>query len=143
MSIDKLKTVYSTGAFVNNVKTFFKKINEIIDWINNIGTPSYKVYTALLTQEGSLAPTVVVLENTIGSIVWTRSLAGQYSGTLSGAFTANKTYYRVTNNADGNFFLNSLLVNTNVIGLLSFDYTTGAYADDAMQQVPIEIRVYN
>lgn len=35
MSIDKLKTVYSAGAFINNVKVFFKKINEIIDYLND------------------------------------------------------------------------------------------------------------
>ena len=31
MSIDKLKTKFITGAFINDVKHYFSKINEIID----------------------------------------------------------------------------------------------------------------
>jgi len=50
-----------------------------------------KVYKALLTQTGTAAPTAVVLENTLGDIVWTRDGIGQYLGTLSSAFTLNKT----------------------------------------------------
>lgn len=40
----------------------------------------YKVYTALLTQNGTDAPTVVVLENTTGAIVTTvRNDVGNYT----------------------------------------------------------------
>ncbi len=66
MSIDKLKTVYSTGAFVNNVKTFFKKINEIIDHLNNNPTVDlgYTSYIATLNQSGTNAPVATnVLKN--------------------------------------------------------------------------------
>lgn len=35
MSIDKLKQKFVTGAFISDVKHYFTKINEIIDWINN------------------------------------------------------------------------------------------------------------
>lgn len=54
--------------------------------------PSYKVYTALLTQEGTNPPVATVFENTIGNIVWTRNFAGFYSATLPGAFTLGKTF---------------------------------------------------
>lgn len=50
------------------------------------------VYRALMTQVGLVAPTVVVLENTIGNIVWSYDAPGEYIGTLAGAFTANKTF---------------------------------------------------
>lgn len=86
MSIDKLKTVYSTGTFINNVKTFFKKINEIIDWINNIGSttiPDYKVYRALLTQTGTSAPTATILEDTINGITWNYDGVGQYYANIT------------------------------------------------------------
>lgn len=54
---------------------------------------AYKVYSALISQAGVAAPTVVVLQNTLpGAIVWTRSSPGVYVGTLAGAFTANKTW---------------------------------------------------
>lgn len=51
-----------------------------------------KVYRAELTQSGTDAPTAVVRENTMGGeIVWTRDLAGQYTGTLAGAFPVGQT----------------------------------------------------
>lgn len=47
-----------------------------------------KVYRALLTQSSTDAPTATVLENTLGgTVVWTRIDAGQYVGTLAGAFS--------------------------------------------------------
>lgn len=50
-----------------------------------------KIYNALLTQSGTSAPTATVLgTNSIGSIVWTRTSAGIYVATLTGAFPANK-----------------------------------------------------
>jgi hypothetical protein len=35
MAIEKLKTKFALGSFINNVKTFFEKINEIIQYLNN------------------------------------------------------------------------------------------------------------
>ena len=51
-----------------------------------------KIYRALLTQSGTNDPTVTVLENTIGTIVWTRYDEGEFRGTLSGAFPQEKTF---------------------------------------------------
>lgn len=51
----------------------------------------FKTYRALISQGGSSDPTVTILENTIGSIVWTRTGSGVYYGTLTGAFPAVKT----------------------------------------------------
>ena len=52
-----------------------------------------KVYRALLTQNGTDAPVVTVLENTLGGeVVWTRVQAGVYIATLAGAFPAAKTF---------------------------------------------------
>jgi hypothetical protein len=52
-----------------------------------------KVYRAKISQAGTAAPTVTVLENDFGAaIVWTRNSAGNYTGTLVGAFTLNKTF---------------------------------------------------
>lgn len=54
----------------------------------------YKVYTSLFSQESALVdPTVTALENTIGSVVWARDSTGNYSGTLTGAFTQDKTHF--------------------------------------------------
>ena len=52
----------------------------------------YKEYSALMSQTGTSAPTVKVLKNDLGAaIVWTRGSAGNYVGTLTAAFTVNKT----------------------------------------------------
>jgi len=51
-----------------------------------------KRYVALLTQTGTDAPVATVLENTLGGeVVWTYNGPGDYTGTLAGAFPANKT----------------------------------------------------
>lgn len=57
----------------------------------NVSEPGYKVYSALIIQSGITAPTVQILKNTLGSIVWTRDDAGEYTATLVGAFTDAKT----------------------------------------------------
>jgi hypothetical protein len=57
------------------------------DWVGQSGGSSYLVYTALLSQSGTNAPVATVLENTLGgTVVWTRVGAGDYFGTLAGAF---------------------------------------------------------
>ena len=55
--------------------------------------PTYKVYTALLTQTGTDAPVATVLENTIGNIWFEYSSPGYYLiKSNTDVFTANKTY---------------------------------------------------
>lgn len=55
---------------------------------------AFKVYSAMVTQSATSDPVAVVLENTLGgTVVWTRDSVGNYSATLSGAFTANKTIF--------------------------------------------------
>jgi hypothetical protein len=57
---------------------------------------NYERYIALISQSSTADPVVIELENTIGPIVWTRKATGEYSGTLTGAFTANKTYATIS-----------------------------------------------
>jgi len=58
----------------------------------HIATDGVKRYVALLTQTGTDAPVATVLTNTLsGPIVWTYNDVGSYTGTLTGAFTADKT----------------------------------------------------
>lgn len=148
MSIDKLKTRFFTGAWLTDVKHYFTKINEIIDWINNIGTPSYKVYTALLTQEGTNAPVATVLQNTLGGVVvWTRDSQGIYYGTLSGAFTVGKTFIPTTyfkqkqyQSPGWTYYIND--VNSILIQSSQGD-VAGNFVDGIIDSAPIEIRVYN
>jgi hypothetical protein len=64
-----------------------------LTYLESIGRP-YKVYTALLTQEGENAPVATVLENTLDEdITYQYNGAGNYSIlTPNNTFTANKTY---------------------------------------------------
>lgn len=65
----------------------------------NPNRPPIKVYRALLTQTSTGDPTVVVLHDYIGtdagSIVWARTGTGVYTGTLTGAFVAGRTFVRM------------------------------------------------
>lgn len=59
----------------------------------------YNVYIATLTQSGTSAPTVSIIENTLGAEpVWTYGAVGSYVCTLSGAFTVGKTLINPPNN---------------------------------------------
>lgn len=120
-------------------------------------TASYKVYSALITQSLTNAPTATVFENTLGgTIVWTRNGLGDYSGTLTGAFPAAKTFllgFNQTTPASNVVHVGSAVeigagalhyyylqrISDDVIGLLS---TNGVDAEDLNNNVFIEIRVY-
>lgn len=109
-------------------------------WPNSKG---YQVYTCLLTQSGTAAPTATILENSIGSIVWTRSSAGIYVGTLSSAFTANKTWLQANwsdESASGNIVFQLKRTSSNTVQLLSS--SDGINGFDVFTNLSIEIRVY-
>lgn len=148
MNIDKLKNKFSTGAFVADVKHYFSKINEIIDYLNgNSGEGSYKVYTALLTQSGTNAPVATVLENTLGAITLIRGGVGQYILQSSGLFTMNKTvlFVGLPDYNISQFIINTDQLNTDDsnIDLECIDASTLNGLDGALKNTPIEIRVYN
>jgi len=166
MSLNKLKNVYFLGSLVKNIKGMYDKINEIIDYLNGDGKSgdgSYKSYVALLTQSGTSAPTVTILENTLGTIVWTRLSAGNYYGTLSDAFVAGKTIIVGNSNAEyGDYYsYNPLGGAGNVAGYYGFArdskdvilfQTISSSTNNAVEAsvlltgsttVPLEIRVYN
>ena len=159
MAIDKLKTVFVTGAWLHKVKTFYEKINEIIDYLNGTGATgsgSYKKYVATLSQSNTNDPVVTVLENTLGTLVWTRDSAGWYYGTLANAFpTATKVHIIVGNqffvNEKGGIIINKEVVSDRYdadsvfIGTSLFDIVSSGtlLSDNVLNNTPIEIRVYN
>lgn len=106
----------------------------------------YKVYTALLTQEGTNPPTAQVLENTLGGdIVWTYDLTGQYKGTLIGAFTENKTALFITdstyNSASNAYILTD--GSGNAITVETYNAANTSRVNNVLGLTTIEIRVYN
>jgi hypothetical protein len=103
---------------------------------------NYQRYIALITQTSTSAPTVIELENTIGPIIWTRKATGEYVGTLSGAFTANKTYATISNAlADGIVVISTTASDINII-TTNLHSPTAAKHDGHLNNNTIEIRVY-
>jgi len=119
---------------------------------------TYKVYTAVLTQSSTSAPTPTVLENTLGgTIVWGYSSVGTYSGTLAGAFTSQKTFFYASNEAayNGGPQLYTQKIRTfaritdGIISLTQteLNFTAGVFSSagntNTINNLYIEIRVYN
>lgn len=75
-------------------------------WVKS-GTVStgFKVYRAVITQSGTDAPTVTVLNaadgNYLGAVTWSYVSAGVYTGTFSGTpLTSGKTFVRFSTPVD-------------------------------------------
>ena len=117
------------------------------DEIKNITISNYKVYTALLTQSGTGAPVVIVLENTIGNIWFTYEDVGIYYINSSGLFTENKTFNTISDNIDlrapnaQRFSFNYADINT--LQITVYDPIGDVGQDENLINTPIEIRVYN
>lgn len=81
------KLMSESGISHNNVLDNENNGFQLFDALRKITRP-YNVYSALVTQSGTSAPTVDVLENTLsGSVTWARTAAGSYTATLAGEFS--------------------------------------------------------
>ena len=159
MAIKKYKPL-SPDPYVGKIKgdTEFARLahlNDLVDQVNNSGS-TYKVYTGLMSQTGTNAPTVSVLENTIGNIVWTYSGVGSYQGTLVGAFPSGKVFFYmapgVGYNAGPQIYSQQIRTiaspSPDLIFLtnIKIEFTAGVYTSagnsNGFTNVPIEIRVY-
>tara|TARA_R110000868_G_scaffold169953_4_gene405056 strand:+ start:788 stop:1186 length:399 start_codon:yes stop_codon:yes gene_type:complete len=104
------------------------------------------IYVALLTQTGTNAPVATVLQNTLGgTVVWTRNAEGDYRGTLSGVFTANKTWLLANVNNNNDIAVSSLpssfLRTSNDV--VSLQTANGAdLIDSVLSSTSIQILVY-
>lgn len=105
----------------------------------------YKVYTALLTQSGLIAPTIVELENTLsGTPSFEYIGVGRYTINLTGEFITNKTCIFI-----GPLY-NGLVEGYSVISpnttVSSIEFITinnaGDFSDEMLFNTAIEIRVY-
>ena len=108
----------------------------------------YKVYTALLSQTGTNAPTATVLENTLGgAIVWTRNATGTYYGTLNSAFPIQNKIALFQGGDMWNILPLEIIrvqwLNSNTIQILTQQATDGTLVDNSLATTSIEIRVYN
>jgi hypothetical protein len=115
--------------------------------LSAITTPAgvgYKVYTALLSQNGTNAPIATVLENTLGgTVVWSRASTGVYTGTLAGTFTTNKSMINISNGFNSTAIARYCGININ--GASISTSIGGSPSDGQMgnDYTSVEIRVYN
>lgn len=102
----------------------------------------YRKYVAIIIQPDTTSPpSVTILENTIGDIVWSNLSDGSLYGTLVNAFTSNKTFVlmqevEIINNGR---LLSCPPAGTDNINILQTD-TLGA--TEIGYSINIEIRVY-
>jgi hypothetical protein len=108
----------------------------------------YLSYVALLTQTSTNPPTAVVLENDFGvTATFSYNLTGSYDLYLTGQFTSSKTVI-FTGSPDqgpiGGDFAHFIAtrIDSNRIGLLTFDVNGAGLLNGLLTDTSIEIRVY-
>jgi len=145
-------------------------INEVsgADW-TNVGAPNnnegiYFVATGTTPNSwgtsgvldyNTAAPTVTVLENTIGYLWFTYESDGTYRINSNGLFLSNKTYVSIADNRISSdpqislIIIKAQLGNVNTIDINTLQYNIDggwngiANLTDILLNTPIEIRVYN
>ena len=145
--VDPNEDYFLIGKYTNHYRTNSMKATNYPIYAIKAGdvmggyTPPYKIYTALLTQVSTLPPVATVLENTLGgTIVWSYNTAGFYAGTLTGAFTANKTACIISGIYQGS--AQAIRKDDNTVQVFT-NNNIGIGVDDELSQTTLEIRVYN
>jgi hypothetical protein len=112
--------------------------------VGNIGR-TYKVYTALLTQNGETAPTAIELENTLGEIQFAYVNEGRYFVQSTNLFTFEKTVIFISplNNASGEGISVINEDSTSQFNLDTYFLSTNTPSNQLLFNTAIEIRVYN
>lgn len=118
---------------------------KVAELVAAVETNKKKVYKALLTQTGTSAPTAVVLENTLGNVVWEYAGVGMYSAALKGAFTEDKTFVLTTPTlaASPVPVFGLLQLDINSVGIGTSSGLTSDFANGILYNSPIQIEVYS
>ncbi len=131
--------ITNTGAQINPTKNF--TIGSVVE--AGLG---YTVYTALIAQTGTDAPTATILKNNTGAtLTWSRVNPGIYRCNASSPiFTLNKTFVLVnagtSPNGPGAFI--EWNHSTSFVEINFFDIA-GVQSDDLLDQGAFEIRIYS
>ena len=105
------------------------------------GGASYLKYLALLSETGTDDPVATVLENTIGSMAWTRIASGEYNCTGPINFPTNETFGFIAPNNGGLSSFQYYADGSSEILLITVDEVS-SLQDDLLFNSSIEIRVY-
>lgn len=114
-------------------------------YVDDAVAKPYKVYTALLSQSGTSAPTAVVLENTLGGLItFTYSGVGNYTiDSVDELFTIDKTFVMKPTEMDDNINYRITIEGLDYDVITINSYNNGTFANDIISRLFIEIRVYD
>ncbi len=112
------------------------------DFVATGTTPTTWTNSTSVLNVTDSAPSSEVLQNGFNDrIEWSYDVAGDYIGTLSGAFTANKTAIIISQPADSTDYLaRAYWIDVNTIGISTSD--TGVPSDGILSLDTITIEVY-
>ena len=139
-NLTELTTATDTSEIVINDGTPTTKKITIANLKTSLGV-NYTKLVCLITQSGTDAPTLTILENTTGATFSTvRQAQGIYQiTTLSTVFTANKTLVLANN------FRYPYTIDINRTGATTITmgtYNGGSTSDDVLLNSSLEIRIY-
>jgi len=103
--------------------------------------PTYSKYIALISQTGTNDPTLSILENDLGDLVFTRAAIGRYEATLTGAFPTQGQVYLMVANSQVDTYLRIFWTSTDTIEIRTLDFTN-TLTDGLLDYNTLEIRVY-
>ena len=126
------------GNDYSSVVSATVKVNKLFSWW-------YKEYEANLgVDSGGNDPSVYILRNTLGgAVTWTRSEAGKYIATKTGAFTQMATVcYATIPQGGGAYKAEISRINANQVGFNIFNTGSQAYVDTDLSDISVHIKVY-
>jgi hypothetical protein len=112
--------------------------------VADLGGLPYLVYTARISQSGTDAPTVAVMQNTIGTVTWERSNTGIYnaiSPAFNGFTSANKIAVFLTNSGSSYRVGAQYVPPISKVQVATLN-TSNVNDDGILSGATIEIRVY-
>lgn len=116
--------------------------NSVTPFILSQGAFTPYKYKVLISQSGAFDPEAIILENTIGDIVWSRNASGDYLGTLAGAFPdPDKVWVSLNLNQIGDFKYSTKVASANTIQIQTED--GGFSSDDVLSGASLLIEVYS
>ena len=154
--ISRIKDIFTYGSYANiryddngNVFAVIKTTMTTAQILSTINTEVNEplIYEALLTQVGTSAPTATVLKNTLGTVSFARSSAGQYTVTATGLLTLNKTDISFNNVLNGaTTVYANIAVDDATLTLNGFEILTigdsATQVDEILLHTRIGIKVY-
>lgn len=120
-----------------DVNSLLKSIYDSVQINTNL-----KRYRARLSSNGTNPPTVVVYENTIGTLTWTYHSTGVYKLNSSNLFPANKTFLAFTQGAGSTLAHYPVVRTTDSIITLTTTSSAGTPTNGGMADCFFEIVIY-